>query len=1601
MLDKKLPIEPPVGDPKRSAWEKLRGYRYQIWHGILRWINLQPEQDLFLETAEDVDLASPDKVEAEQLKNTTASLSLNTAGAMKALRDFWEVKRLNKGRQVIFNYITTGDMSKEEKSPFTKDRYGLHVWESAKTLDADVEEIRGFLLERGLKVNEDKKQALPDEIIEFLKTATVDQLRDELIVPITWQPNAPTLEEINKQVEDAIFAYSFHHRDPFRQEWIEALKNDLLEEAFRVATSKLDRRLTARLFADLFRKHTFFTAPRSMRPPEAEVSAEPATTPAPAPVLPIDWKVPSSDLEDWPTSVGENRELDRPELETIKKAIAETDHSAHLILGEAGSGKSAFLATLTRHLSEKKIPYLALKADLIGANVENLESLVPGLIGQSLAVAVGNEANNGKFVVLVDQLDAVCSLTDKKTRRLSLILHFLRKIGGMHNVHIVSSCRPFELATDLRLEKLRATKLQLELPSWEKVEALLRAEGVNLNQFTDTNREVLRVPWNLKLFLALPEPRPLVDSFYALAAKVWEKAVKDAENSSRCLDLADLVAQKIDELEDFWIPASLTDGHVPERMRLLAESILRQPAQPTLIGFRHQTLYDYFLLGIFQRRQVPIEQYLQDHKQSFFIRPIVTRTLTELRATNLPVYHQALRNLMTEGHLRRHLKYLLLEFVGKQVAPTQDEIALFLPMLDDEKLGQQFLQATKGSRGWFAAVRDSSFPETWMKSKDRTGFASTFLGAAIAADEEDVVSLVTCNWFGVAEFNHFAIWVLSQTREWGDRAVNLLEEYAKQVRFEDAVFALQPLIRKSPAKATKIVGHLYRNKADAVLVEIAAIRSAPTSEPAVETEPATTESLAQRLFEKDPIEQKVEAVLAEDLFHHSGISQVATKDPLGFLNETWPKTKELLALTQDHRTEPQIEYEHDRIDLNHRPHSDRTETVIDATEKALEQLARTAPEQFQAWANAEKAGVSMTVHRLIACGAIELDPAAADWVVSYLIADDRRLYLGDFQDDSEDTRPLLTKFAPTCSPELLAKLTAQIVGMPERLLPIARRLYERSDDEANLGSLRRDRAQLLAAFPQIQMAEEAKDALAADVEQFGQPRRRRMSQGGFVGPPVKAEEFEGKTEDEVFAVLDAYPDDYVRANQWDFDRDVSRSGGVEQQAEAFAVFALTHVDMGRALLARFKPRRHEKYVSAILRKWTEQAQQATRTGQQPANPPGEIEQTVLRLITGGFASIDFRISAAHVLQIEAQLNKGLQPETLAILKSWLPDMPVPKPEDSKPPDGKDVKDSYLYSAHGGWLCPTGRADIVEAIIAGLLYQNPAKIDETLTFLEELLDTEPHPAVWAEALRLLAWLFGKIPERITAFVDKLFARYPEVLAYYQTGYVLADIAGEVDPTEVEAGWIQRLRERDQPLWHLIAGELTILHFVRKKTPWAKGLVETAVNGQQDEEFFRGVTYGAASFIGHTPMAAELATILLKALASSSEKVRSAALTVLHHIDEKSWSPSAKRVLDKIIGPDLSKQKSPEIILNQVESIALVDPEYALGVAEAYVKEMAKDPQKTNSWRWGASPLTNIALEALRTDTTRERGLTLFEDLLDMHVHEAKQAANLMNHIEKKG
>jgi tetratricopeptide (TPR) repeat protein len=193
--DLETPSDRLSGDEARRAGPAVRGYLYQFWRTVEAWLEIGPDDLLFVEGAEDFDVVARNGATAVQVKDNKASgsLTLTTSAAQSAIRNYWLLRQNNPGRTIHFKYVTTA-VAGAETLGFNGDK-GIDVWSLCRqapveTCRADVERVRSFLQEK----------PLGNELLRFLNTASPDQIKQDLIEPLEWICDQPALEGIEEIV---------------------------------------------------------------------------------------------------------------------------------------------------------------------------------------------------------------------------------------------------------------------------------------------------------------------------------------------------------------------------------------------------------------------------------------------------------------------------------------------------------------------------------------------------------------------------------------------------------------------------------------------------------------------------------------------------------------------------------------------------------------------------------------------------------------------------------------------------------------------------------------------------------------------------------------------------------------------------------------------------------------------------------------------------------------------------------------------------------------------------------------------------------------------------------------------------------------------------------------------------------------------------------------------------------------------------------------------------------------------------------------------------------------------------------------------------------
>ena len=88
------PVQTPIGDTAREAIDSLRGYVYQVYQSALAWTELNDDEFLFLEVAEDYAVAAKDALQAVQVKETAGRVTINSDDIVASIDSFVELRNV-------------------------------------------------------------------------------------------------------------------------------------------------------------------------------------------------------------------------------------------------------------------------------------------------------------------------------------------------------------------------------------------------------------------------------------------------------------------------------------------------------------------------------------------------------------------------------------------------------------------------------------------------------------------------------------------------------------------------------------------------------------------------------------------------------------------------------------------------------------------------------------------------------------------------------------------------------------------------------------------------------------------------------------------------------------------------------------------------------------------------------------------------------------------------------------------------------------------------------------------------------------------------------------------------------------------------------------------------------------------------------------------------------------------------------------------------------------------------------------------------------------------------------------------------------------------
>jgi len=230
---------PPLeGIPGREADAAQRGFFYQALVAALAWVRLQPNEELLIESPEDLTVAADGAADLRQVKDRADTLTLN--GVIGWLGTVVQLQARNPDYELTFAYISTSTIGLERaKKDQPNGNAGLDEWNAVKAGQPPAALVS--VLRR--------LAARDKDLAAFLSQRTDEQVVTELVSRVTWAVAAPRVAQIEQELAEAIaeLAYAEFGEPKSRGR---QLMDRLVQHVFRRSTqrSRDQRRLT---YADL------------------------------------------------------------------------------------------------------------------------------------------------------------------------------------------------------------------------------------------------------------------------------------------------------------------------------------------------------------------------------------------------------------------------------------------------------------------------------------------------------------------------------------------------------------------------------------------------------------------------------------------------------------------------------------------------------------------------------------------------------------------------------------------------------------------------------------------------------------------------------------------------------------------------------------------------------------------------------------------------------------------------------------------------------------------------------------------------------------------------------------------------------------------------------------------------------------------------------------------------------------------------------------------------------------------------------------------------------------------------------------------------------
>ncbi|MCG6541954.1 ATP-binding protein [Pseudomonas sp. KSR10] len=1277
----------------------------------------------------------------------------------------------------------------------------------------------------------------------------------------------------------------------------------------------------------------------------------------------------SRGLADWPQLIW-GQHIERSEFDDLLQRINQHPAGSTLVVGGAGTGKSALLAELYCALKARGQIVLAIKADMLSPNIVDFADLARDLgMSGDIEQELLSLAVEAPVVLIIDQLDAVSEVMDQSSQRMQVLLRLASRLqeaegqeGNKLPIHVIVSSRPFEAKFDARFRLLDADELLLSLPPFERISALLGELGIDATVVPDSLKETLRTAFALGIYVDLAKSglSPADLTAANLLDRWLDKKLPAGAARVSCMAFLRQLATDMTQHESLWRPAAHYHPDYSEMLRW-SESIGIVIREDASIGFSHQSWLDDFQAKTLRTAQ-GLADYAWSRQEGLFARGTILRGLEQMRRVDMASYEVAIRLLLPNPKTRRHLRHLVADYLASADDPSVSDTAWvdWMARNDHALADRAFRQVALRWPRW----RSGLLPllPFLLQDEKHSWNASMLLAREVAEDSSQVMDLVD--------------------RYWSDAS------------HDGDVFSL---FERSGIATDRAIAHVRTIFNRTVLADWAISHYAKTLHENGNTRVALDVISFWATLQPEDRHNGIRVYGAE---------KIAAAAPLYCAERLLPwfvgvASREVADGRPGHRYPQSIYVPYD--------------WKYDGGEGHLTQLLRSVLEES---AVSDPDGACTLLATVVTVEIDEVQSLVADtlaanpallneYALAFLLADQRRLNLGsDTFDDEEGVGQMICGWS---SSNLIALITPYLsLGDIERIRdyieswepwkedlqeerdPAQRRKLLRWSDERRLRLLAELPVQVLTARRRRQVEEWKVEQPALQAKRGG----RRMAQ--FVGSPMSHDQMAKASDDAIIKMLDEVNDHTGRhehPKHW-------QKGGVTELSRAFAAFAKSFPDRALRIIPRLQPDLHEQVTGAAIRELSAVA---------------AVDAQALKILiwdaqSRGFSLTSFRHDVASAMEALAKRLKGLEGRDIELLRGWLQRDPnvlaaetlrhgelnKSNRERNEKPDQRP--EAMLFGRGGGMhFLPQRNFTLLSAIAAGYIHRDGVDCDGWLAELELHVTHPEDPEVWTAILAFRSHeLWWADAARVSGLIEAIWRAFPatfEDAAVVQSLWRLRVRMHTSLQQEIVNFW---LSHSDHKL-RQIGGEFSAASVIVDGTAsCGMGEIVEAVMAGNDISARSGVLFAAAA--GWSELDLDIRSrshAYLISVASIVSGFEAHALSTAVDRGERLPPDEMTRALlaSVAVNNDLLKESMGRLLVRSLQHLLLY-PSFemlVLHIAEAATELARTSPDKTVGGLYDGEFIGLVIALQRSPLEVKTRAMTIYERLLDAEVYGAEDAA----------